>query len=610
MKKLVLGLSTAVLAVHPAIAFAYGIHLGRDGRYHQPVCNPAAPRHCLAERLLPESFRPSEYPLQVGPGPAPGQGGQVCAGDSGPAGASVPPSGAMAPSDVVAAYEIPAASSAAGKIVALVDMPDSRAYEDLSTYRQAFGVPALPKCQGLPDGKTPCFAAVDESGNLADPSLDCAAGDAESGLDMAMVSAACPDCSILVVEMTSAMEQGLTPQVFVTASATAARLGAVATSISFGGAEQGGEPTGYTTPGHLVLAASGDLGYLLEGQSFGGGRAPSYPASAPDVLSVGGTLLQKNASTYSEVVWNDRTGATGSGCSTEFAMPAFQAKLGGSSFGSCANRASVDLSAAADFAPGSQGGGIASYDSHHQWMAMVGTSAASPLVAAILTRVGLAAEIANDLGWVYANGAALHDVTSGTDDRMGLCQKGDVMCTAGPGWDGPTGMGTPDATKLAVLGAGGSGGGDAGAGPSAGGDAGAGAGPSAGGDAGGDAGASDAGAGTGSGEISVVDAGDPSGSNNSDTGAFGAGAPHGCACALAGGAGTAGGVWAALGFAAALATFTRRRWVRPLDRLGAGDSCRPGHDDCARGGDGTWARVTVAVSPLPSSPSQPPSEPA
>ena len=235
MTKLVLGLSIAAfaapstLALHeptaladvgvpaPAVAgsrpLPLGIHPGRDGRYVQTVCDPAAPLHCLAERLLPESFRPGEYhPLQV----APGAGGQLCTGGGGPPGENAPPAGAMTPSDVVAAYQIPAASSAAGKIVALVDMPDSHAYDELSTYRQAFGIPALPQCPGgLPDGKTPCFASVDDSGNPADPSLDCAAADPESGLDMAMVSAACPDCSILLVEMTSAMGQGITQSLWI-----------------------------------------------------------------------------------------------------------------------------------------------------------------------------------------------------------------------------------------------------------------------------------------------------------------------------------------------------------------------------------------------------------
>jgi hypothetical protein len=583
MNKLVLALSITALAAPSTIALTeptaladvgaptrttalpHGIHLGRDGRYYQPVCDPAAPHHCLAQRLLPETFRPADYAAEAARSASPALGSQLCAGGPSPGGGgSAPPAGAMAPSDVVAAYQIPAASGAAGQIVALIDMPDSNAYDDLSTYRQAFGIPALPQCpNGLPDGTTPCFAIVDENGKPADPSLDCAGSDPETALDTAMVSAACPDCSILVVEMTGGMgEQGPTPQDFVTASASAARLGAVATSISFGGPEQGSDPTGFSTPGHLVLAASGDYGYLMEGGSFGGGHTPSYPASAPDVLSVGGTLLQKGASGYSEVVWNDQGGATGSGCSTEFTMPAFQTQFGASHFGSCTHRASADLSAAADFTPGGQGGGIASYDSRDHWWAMLGTSAASPLVAAILTRVGVAAKIANDLGWVYANGAAFHDVTSGTNDREGLCQTGDVMCTAGAGWDGPTGMGTPDATKLLILaGAGDSSGADAGSDSGEGADGGTtpGAGPDAG--AGADAGMSPGtGAGTGTtlDASSGIDAGAPTGSINSDTGTFGDRPSQGCACAFAGEAGTAEGA-AALGFAGALVAVSLRR---------------------------------------------------
>jgi hypothetical protein len=150
------------------------------------------------------------------------------------------------------------------------------------------------------------------------------------------------------------------------------------------------------------------------------------------------------------VVWADRTGSTGSGCSTEFPMPDFQTRFGPGRFGKCTKRASVDLSAASNFA-GTGGGGIATFESHYQWVPMVGTSASAPLVAAILTRVGVAAEVANDLGFVYMNMAAFNDVTSGSDDPQSLCPKADVMCTAGPGWDGPTGVGTPNAARLATL---------------------------------------------------------------------------------------------------------------------------------------------------------------
>ena len=103
---------------------------------------------------------------------------------------------------------------------------------------------------------------------------------------MDMISAACPDCSILLVEISN-----LDDSDFISGVQTAARIGAVATSISIGGPEGGGsgsDPTGYTTPCHLVLAASGDEAYDLVNE---GGNGASYPASAPDVLAVGGTDL-------------------------------------------------------------------------------------------------------------------------------------------------------------------------------------------------------------------------------------------------------------------------------------------------------------------------------
>ena len=99
---------------------------------------------------------------------------------------------------------------------------------------------------------------------------------------MDMVSAACPDCSILLVEIGN-QEGEYSDQDFVTGAHTAATLGASATSISIGGPEEGDDPTGYTTPGHLVLAASGDFGY---DQEIEGASTPSYPASAPDVVAV------------------------------------------------------------------------------------------------------------------------------------------------------------------------------------------------------------------------------------------------------------------------------------------------------------------------------------
>ena len=433
----------------------HGISLGSNGRYYKDVCDHSRPFYCLSKRLLPETYRPLDGPPA---GPFAGGGGECTCGQMNPCGGggASAPAGAMTPKDVLAAYKVPASSSAGGKIVAILDLPDANALKDLNVYRKAYGIPALPACpgNGLPDpgGGTPCFAAVDETGAVTSSAGDCQGADAETGLDTEMVSAACPDCSILLVQLTTAMDTD-----FVTGTKAAIKLGAVAISISFGGPESPGfDPTGaqYTTPGHLVFAASGDAGYLNESAMFAG--TPSYPASAPDVLGVGGTTLQLSGTKYSEVVWNDTSmgGAGGSGCSTEFAMPAFQKTFlsaNANAFGSCAKRASVDVSAAAEFYPSADpnSGAIAEYDSVNAWGQVVGTSAASPMVAGLFTRLGLIDAVSGNLGWVYENMSAFNDVTSGTNDFNGNCAS--VLCKAGKGWDGPTGVGTPNGENLAAL---------------------------------------------------------------------------------------------------------------------------------------------------------------
>jgi MYXO-CTERM domain-containing protein len=144
-------------------------------------------------------------------------------------------------------------------------------------------------------------------------------------------------------------------------------------------------------------------------------------------------------------------------------MPAFQTTFGATKFGpSCTKRASADVSAAADYLPANpttNQGGIAEYDTYNQWVQVAGTSAASPMVAAILVRLGLAESVSSNLGFVYTNIAAFNDVTSGTNGvstktTKTLCPVGDIICNAAVGWDGPTGVGTPNGTRLAALGTG------------------------------------------------------------------------------------------------------------------------------------------------------------
>jgi hypothetical protein len=436
----------------PVAALPFGIHLRRDGRYTVDNCDHHKARYCFSKRLLPLGWTPDQ--------PIPPR---VREGNSG-GGANTPQG--MGPTDVLTAYNIPSNASANGKIVAILDSADSNAYSDLSAYRSAYGLPALPQCSGMPTGTSPCFAQVSETGGASSGQDSGQDADSETSLDMDMISAACPDCSILLVEIGDS-QGNFSDSDFVTGAQTAASLGAVATSISIGGPEQGQDPTGYTTPGHLVLAASGDFGYDLvdEGSNI---NTPSYPASAPDILSVGGTMLFSNGGSYDEAVWNDSnfgggfsTGQNGqdvttSGCSTEYPTPSWQsAAIAGSG---CSHRATADVSAAAAFVAGGQLADIAVYQGG--WQSVEGTSASSPMVAGILTRLGLAETISQNLGWVYTNPTGWHDLgstaypsdPSGSNTDSPSPSSCGSLCTVGPGWDGPSGVGSPNGAVLASLG--------------------------------------------------------------------------------------------------------------------------------------------------------------
>jgi len=101
-------------------------------------------------------------------------------------------------------------------------------------------------------------------------------------------------------------------------------------------------------------------------------------------------------------------------------------------------RAEADVSAVAD--PNT---GVAVYDSTPSagssgWLVFGGTSASAPLVGAVHA---LAASSSSSAASLYS-GASVNDVTAGSNGR---CRRAVlVVCTAGPGWDGPTGVGTPN----------------------------------------------------------------------------------------------------------------------------------------------------------------------
>jgi len=316
------------------------------------------------------------------------------------------PSG-YGPADLQSAYALNTAAGS-GITVAIVDAyDDPTAESDLAVYRSTFGLPPCTTANG-------CFRKVDQNGGTRYPRRNTGWAE-EISLDLDMVSAACPNCKILLVEATSATFSNLG-----TAVNTAAALGAHVISNSYGGGESSSE-TGYDTswynhPGIAVTVSSGDSGYGVE-----------YPAASQYVIAVGGTHLVRSATTrgWTETVWN----GAGSGCSAYEPKPSWQHDTG------CSRRTVADVSAVAD--PNT---GVAVYDTTGVagWLVFGGTSVAAPLVGAIYALNGGAVSYGSNP--YSAAAGSLNDVTSGSN---GSCS-GSYLCTGVAGYDGPTGLGTPN----------------------------------------------------------------------------------------------------------------------------------------------------------------------
>jgi len=231
-----------------------------------------------------------------------------------------------------------------------------------------------------------------------------------------MASAMCPNCKIILIEASVPSYADLA-----TAENLAAKLGAHVISNSYGGGESGsqGYESAYNHPGVAVTASTGDSGYAA---------GPQFPATSPHVTAAGGTSLSRasNARGWTETVWAD----AGSGCSAVYAKPAWQHDP------LCTTRMEADVSAIAD--PDT---GVAVYGPINNrtsgWQVYGGTSVAAPLLGGIYGANGGAVSYGSN---PYANTSALFDVTSGSNGSCG----GTYFCTAGVGYDGPTGLGTPN----------------------------------------------------------------------------------------------------------------------------------------------------------------------
>jgi subtilase family serine protease len=312
------------------------------------------------------------------------------------------------PSDLQAAYDLPSSSRGFGQIVAIVDAYDNPVVaSDLATYRSNFGLPAAKFYKYNQKGQQKHYPNVDVGWGV------------EIDLDVEMVSASCPNCTIYLIEANSSTTLDLEA-----AEVEAVTLGAHIVSNSWICYRSTSclKRSKFDTPGVAYLAAAGDQGYNWEG----------LPMALPNVISVGGTVLSRFGKKYSERVWS----GTGSGCAPGVAKPKWQHDPG------CSTRTNNDVAAVA--------WDLAVYDTFgwRGWITVGGTSAASPLLAGVYGLAGnVSTQTTGKKFWTMRASKRAHDLHTISFGNNGSCWTS-YLCIAGTGqfgvFSGPTGWGTPN----------------------------------------------------------------------------------------------------------------------------------------------------------------------
>lgn len=405
---LLLTLSIAVVAgcASNAGTFASGSHASNVRRDGQNI-----------SRALPGTASPTPVPAgsagcaPAGPGPAGLLGAATCGVLKNTLlGVGKIPVGGLTPAQLRSAYGLGFAGGngvPSGPSIAIVVAFDSASAEqDLATYRTQFGLPACT----TPNG---CFQKIIVPPTPGDPppapqppnSPDGTTWSDERALDLAMASAACPSCKLILVEAAGEDLDSLSAAVNV-----AATHQPVAIANSWGVPEGGGNApnidsgaqSAFNHPGIAITASAGDLG----------AGAVQFPASSPYVTSVGGTTLALNllsARGWTETAWN----GTGNGCSIVVGQPPWQ-NAGGPA---CNGQRSVpDVSMLADVNVG-----VAVYNTNDNgWVVLGGTSLGAPFIAGLYAA-------ANDYGAgttgapsLYANLSSLNVVPGTNGSPNGL----------------------------------------------------------------------------------------------------------------------------------------------------------------------------------------------
>jgi subtilase family serine protease len=329
------------------------------------------------------------------------------------------PSG-YGPAQFHGGYNLPNTTSGTQTIAIVDAYDDPTVKSDLDVYDSTFGLPAFPTCGG--SITTSCFQKVNQDGNPSPLPRKNAGWALEIALDVETAHQICQNCKILLVEANSNSFANLEAAVN-----TAAALGANAISNSYGGSDSSPN-SAYNHAGIAITASSGDGGYGVES-----------PASYNTVVAVGGTTLNLSGNTYvSETVWS----GAGSGCSSLNTAQSWQTSQSTWAATGCGTKRGVaDVAADADPNTGAAVYDTTRYQGQSGWFQVGGTSLSSPLIAAVYALAGNPGTATYPASIPYAHTSSLHDVTTGSN---GNCST--TMCKGATGYDGPTGVGTPNGT--------------------------------------------------------------------------------------------------------------------------------------------------------------------
>jgi len=338
--------------------------------------------------------------------------------------AQATPSG-YSPQQIATAYDWPSITNTqngAGVVIANATAESSNlSTSDLDTFWNTYGLP------------THTVNVIDVDGNSGSTG-----GTIETTIDEERSGAMAPGATLDVYDAASATDSDFTDTYNTIVNDNTAQV----VTTSWGEPESDASSSTLTTDDNIfkqaaaqgmsVFAAAGDNG------SSDGTSNPDtadYPSSDPYVVACGGTTLTLNSNNTiaSETAWSD----TGGAVSAVFSEPSWQVGNGVPQNG---YRNTSDIAMDAD--PNT---GYSVYEGG-SWSVYGGTSFVAPQMAALIavkdSETGSRLGQANVLIYNDANtsnySTDFNDITSGSNGAF----------SAGPGWNHPTGWGSPIATNL------------------------------------------------------------------------------------------------------------------------------------------------------------------